>query len=236
MSTTHSCPRRTCCLASAIAVWQLRPGRNPWLLAWNVGSYSGSRTCRTASITTRSATFGIPSPRCPPPALGIIARRISPGRYVPSSRSARNFGAIVGHCSRSMPTVSPSGPGAPLFTTTFFIADSSRSTTPSIIIAGEMFPSVTIAFGTLVRPARDRSRATLRADPSGSSAVAIGSWSCPAVCSTGTAFPCPPTAGWTGITPPSGTTRSSDFCWAISRRYRRPTRPREPNRSPRVNR
>ena len=30
--------------------------------------------------------------------------------------------------------------------------------------------------------------------------------------------------------------RVSDFCWAISRRYRRPTRPPEPNRSPRVSR
>ena len=42
--------------------------------------------------------------------------------------------------------------------------------------------------------------------------------SCTAVSSTGTAFPCPPVldpARSTGITPPSGTTRSSDFCWAI---------------------
>ena len=37
---------------AAIAVWQLRPGRNPWLSSWNVGSYSGSSTSRTASCTT----------------------------------------------------------------------------------------------------------------------------------------------------------------------------------------
>ena len=40
----------------------------------------GSSVCLTASHTTRSITFGIPNPRCPPPAFGIIARRITPGR------------------------------------------------------------------------------------------------------------------------------------------------------------
>jgi hypothetical protein len=150
-------------------------------------------------------------------------RRATSGRTSTTARAVRR-------------PFSPSGPGAPLFATTFFIAESSRSTTSSIT-AGGAFSGLTIAFGTPARPARDRSRAASRADPSGSSAVAIGSRSCPAVCSTGTAFPCPPTAGWTGITPPSGTTRSSDFCWAISRRYRRPTETRsEPNRSPRVSR
>ena len=29
-----------------IAVWQLRPGRNPWLEEWNVGSHSGSTAAR----------------------------------------------------------------------------------------------------------------------------------------------------------------------------------------------
>jgi hypothetical protein len=60
-----------------------------------------------------------------------------------------------------------------LFATTFFIAKSTRSATSSIL-AGALFSSMTIAFGTPARPARDRSRAALRADPSGSSAVAIG--------------------------------------------------------------
>jgi hypothetical protein len=45
----------------------------------------------------------------------------------------RSLDAIVGHCSRSSPTVIPSGPGAPLFATTFNIAESSRSTTSSIL-------------------------------------------------------------------------------------------------------
>jgi len=78
--TTHPYPSSRCRLASSTAVWQLRPGRNPWLLGLNVGSYSGSSTCRTASCTTRSTTLGIPRPRCPPPAFGINARRITPGR------------------------------------------------------------------------------------------------------------------------------------------------------------
>ena len=56
-----------------------------------------------------------------------------PADSVPDSRPARSLGAIVGHCSRSTPTVIPSGPGAPLFATTFFIAESSRSTTSSIL-------------------------------------------------------------------------------------------------------
>jgi hypothetical protein len=60
-----------------------------------------------------------------------------------------------------------------LFATTFNIAESSRSATSSIL-AGVLFLSVTIAFGTPTRPARDRSRAASRADPTGSSAVATG--------------------------------------------------------------
>jgi len=39
----------------------------------------GSRTPLTASCTTRSSTLGIPSPRSPPPDLGIQTRRMSPG-------------------------------------------------------------------------------------------------------------------------------------------------------------
>lgn len=60
-----------------------------------------------------------------------------------------------------------------------------------------------------------------RAAPFGCSAVAIGRRSCHAVCSTGIAFPCAPEldpARSAGITPPSGSTRSSDFCRAIDRR------------------
>jgi hypothetical protein len=43
-------------------------GSNPRLDGWNIGSNSGSSTRLTGSITTLSATFGMPSPRCPPPA------------------------------------------------------------------------------------------------------------------------------------------------------------------------
>ena len=68
-------------------------------------------------------------------------------------------------------------------------------------------------------------RVLLRMAPFGFSAVAIGRPSCTAVSSTGTAFPCPPGLDPTrsaGITPPSGTTRSSDFCWAIEPSSSRP--------------
>ena len=72
-----------------------------------------------------------------------------------------------------------------------------------------------------ISPSRSRDLlrvAPLGLAPLGFSAVAIDSLSCTAVSSTGTAFPCPPVldpARSTGITPPSSTTRSSDFCWAI---------------------
>ena len=79
-------------------------------------------------------------------------------------------------------------------------------------------PPLSIAFGAPARISPSRSRDLLRVAPRGFSAVAIAKLSCTAVSSTGTAFPCPPgldPAGSAGITPPSGTTRSSDFCWAI---------------------
>ena len=217
-----------------IAVWQLRPGRNPWLEEWNVGSHSGSSTCRTASQTTLSTTSGIPSPRSPPPGLGMYARRISPGRYVPASRSACNPGRTAGHCSHSASIVCPSGPGAPFFDATFNNALVNRLATSSIV-AGAAISSLPIACGAPARISPSRSRVLLRVAPCGFSAVAISRLSCTAVSSTGTAFPCPPVldpARSAGITPPSGTTRSSDFCWAINRRplVLRPTG--KPRRSP----
>ena len=148
------------------------------------------------------------------------ARRISPGRYVPCSRSACSLGNTTGHWSASASIVCPSGPGAPLFDATFNNALVNRLATSSIV-AGAAVPVLSIAFGAPARIAPSRSRVLLRVAPLGFSAVAIGRQSCTAVSSTGTAFPCPPGLDPTrsaGITPPSGTTRSSDFCWAIDRR------------------
>lgn len=163
------------------------------------------------------------------------ARRISPGHHRPLSRSALSFAEMTRHCACSASTVIPSGPGAPLFDTTFDNAEPSRSTT-SFIVAGTHVRSLTIAFGT---PAAalppEWSGDRLREPPCGACAVAIGNRSCDAASSTGIAFPCPPVlepAGLAGITPPSGTTRSSDFCWAIDRRpfVLRPTG--QPGRDP----
>ncbi len=120
----------------------------------------------------------------------------------------------------SSPTVCPSGPGAPLFDTTFNSAAVKRLTTSSIV-TGVTFSTLTIASGTPAFASPDRSTDARRAAPFGFSAVAIGRRSCPAVCSTGIAFPCPPgldPARSAGITPPSSSTRSSDFCRAISLR------------------
>jgi hypothetical protein len=44
----------------------------------------------------------------------MYARRMSPGRYVPASRSACSLGSTVGHCSSSASIVCPSGPGGAL--------------------------------------------------------------------------------------------------------------------------
>ena len=162
-------------------------------------------------------TVGIPSPRCPPPALGMTTRRIPPGRYLPASRSACNPGSTTSHCSSSISIVCPSGPGAPLFDATFNNASVNRYATSSIV-ADAAVPTLSIAFGAPARISPSRSRVLLRVAPLRFSAVAIGRPSCTAVSSTGTAFPCPPVLDptrSTGITPPSGTTRSSDFCWAI---------------------
>jgi hypothetical protein len=136
-------------------------------------------------------TVGIPNPRCPPPAFGIYLRRITPGRYVPSSRSACSLGSTTGHCSSSCSIVCPSGPGAPLFDATFNNALVKRLATSSIV-AGAAVPVVPIAFGAPARMAPSRSRVFLRVAPFGFSAVAIGRLSCTAVSSTGIAFPCPP--------------------------------------------
>ncbi len=162
-------------------------------------------------------TVGIPSPRCPPPALGMNTRRIPPGRYLPASKSACNPGNTTSHCASSSSIVCPSGPGAPSFDATFNNASVNRYATSSIV-AGAALPTLLIAFGAPARISPSRSRDLLRVAPFGFSAVATGRLSCTAVSSTGTAFPCPPgldPARSTGITPPSGTTRPSDFCWAI---------------------
>src|SRR3989442_1475576 len=95
---------------------------------------------------------GIPSPRCPPPALGMYARRTSPGRYVPANRSACSSGSTTGHRSSSASIVCPSGPGAPLFDATFNNALVSRLATSSIV-ADVAVSSLTIAFGTPARTA-----------------------------------------------------------------------------------
>ena len=104
-----------------------------------------------------------------------------------------------------------------MFDATFNNASVNRSATSSIV-AGVAIPTLLIAFGAPARISPSRSRVLLRVAPFGFSAVTIGRLSCTAVSSTGTAFPCPPgldPARSAGITPPSGTTRSSDFCWAI---------------------
>jgi hypothetical protein len=144
-------------------------------------------------------------------------RRIPPGRYVPASRSACNPGSTTNHRSSSISIVCPSGPGAPLFDATFNNASVNRYATSSIV-ADAAVPTLAIAFGAPARISPSRSRVLLRVAPFGFSAVAIGRLSCTVVSSTGTAFPCPPgldPARSAGITPPSRTTRSSDFCWAI---------------------
>jgi len=110
--------------------------------------------------------------------LGISARRITPGLYLPASRSACSFGQITGHCSRSPSIVCPSGPGAPLFDTTFNNANVNRQATSSIV-TGVPFSALTIASGTPTRLiTSDRSENAERAAPRGFSAVAIGSSSC----------------------------------------------------------
>ena len=89
------------------------------------------------------------------------------------------------------------------------------------IVAGAAFFALPIAFGTPARRTPSRSRVLLRVAPFGFSAVAIARQSCTAISSTGTAFPCPPGStrrAQRALHPPSGTTRSSDFCWAIGHR------------------
>ena len=110
-------------LAFAIAVWQLRPGRNPWLFGWNVGSYIGSSTLRTASCTTRSTTLGMPSPRSPPPAFGIHTRRMSPGSYVLPRANLTEASAVARRDARA-PRRCSAGPDRvlPRFDATFWNA------------------------------------------------------------------------------------------------------------------
>ena len=113
----------------------------------------------------------------------------------------------------------------------------------SSIVAGAAVPVVPIAFGAPARTAPSRSRVFLRVAPFGFSAVAIGRRAAPPFLRPGS-----PSLARRDSTrraqrplhPPSGTTRSSDFCSAISRRplrppAYRPTRP-GPSRSPWVKR
>src|SRR5450755_5017915 len=111
-------------------------------------------------------------------------RRITPGRYLPDSRSACNLGSTTSHCSHSASIVRPSGPGAPLFDATFNSADVSRLTTPSIV-TDVSTSALAIASGTPARRAPDRSGTLRRVDPFGPPAVAIGRQSCTVVSSTG---------------------------------------------------
>jgi hypothetical protein len=67
-----------------------------------------------------------------------------------------NSGPAFGHCASSSPTVCPSGPGAPLFDTTFTSAADRRLTTSSIV-TGVTFSTLTIASGTLTSRSADRS-------------------------------------------------------------------------------
>src|SRR5450755_3994319 len=179
----------------------------------------------------------LPAPRLGDEHPADPARLIPPRKQVGLQPGQHNQ-----HCSSSISIVCPSGPGAPLFDATFDNASVNLYATSSIV-ADDAVPVLPIAFGAPARISPSRSRDLLRVAPLGFSAVTIVRLSCTAVASTGTAFPCPPgldPARSTGITPPSGTTRSSDFCWAISRRplVLRPTSQTrlEPSRSPGVKR
>ena len=117
----------------------------------------------------------------------------------------------IGHCSCSASTVCPSGPGAPLFYTTL---ESAIRQPIRNLLHRHRRPGIHID---------DRLRHTARPDPSRTGPGP----SCGVLLSRSAGKAEPPfhrpgppslahqTAGWTGITPPSGTTRSSDFCWAI---------------------
>ena len=172
----------------------------------------------------------MPRPLSPPPPFGIITRRISPGRYVPSSSDRDNVGIIVERCSRTSAIVRRSGPGAPSFAATWSNASSRPSTTASIVTCTALLFLI-FAFGLASFEEGDFSVLL------GWSAVAKGSPSCSAPSSTVTAFPPPFARVRTAFRRPSGTTRSSDFCRVIVLRpcVLRSTARAEPGRSPRVN-
>ncbi len=84
----------------------------------------------------------------------------------PIQQSSHRLGPAIGHCSRSSLTVSPSGPDAPLFDTTFTSAAVKRLTTPSIV-TDVTCSALTIACGTPAWPVPDRFEATSERTPQG---------------------------------------------------------------------
>jgi hypothetical protein len=154
----------------------------------------------------------------------MYARRITPGRYVPSSSSACSLGRTLGHCSHSASIALPIRTGgAPVRR---HLQQRTRQSLGNFLHRRRRCRLHLVDRLRRSRPdLPSRSRVLLRVAPRGLSAVAIGRPSCTAVSSTGTASPCPPGLDPTrsaGITPPSGTTRSSDFCWAIEPSSSRP--------------
>ena len=83
---------------------------------------------------SRSTTVGTPSVLTPPCGLGMSTRRTGRGRYAPASSASFTLGQCALSQSLSPTTVSPSTPGAPLFSTTRWYASRMllRSTTASI--------------------------------------------------------------------------------------------------------
>ena len=82
----------------------------------------------------RSTTVGTPSVLTPPCGFGRSTRRTGRGRYVPANSAAFTRGQCPLSQSLSSATVSPSTPGAPLFSTTRWYASHMllRSTAASI--------------------------------------------------------------------------------------------------------
>ena len=156
------------------------------------------------------------------PPWGSSPGESRPADTSPTTIAVRSFGAI------DRPLLAQRADRQPVRTRSALVRDHlqhrrdrvARPPPPSSPTARS--PRLTIAFGTPARPARDRSRTPRERTPR-------------VFCCRDRQpqlhrrlldrdrLPLPAgadPAGWAGITPPSGTTRSSDFCWAISRRYR----------------
>jgi hypothetical protein len=90
------------------AVWQPRPGRNPWDRSENWTSKYASSSMRTTSATSLSDHDVIPSGRNFPFLFGMYTRLAGRHRY-DSERSAPMIASIL---ARDMPSaVSPETPG-----------------------------------------------------------------------------------------------------------------------------